>query len=484
MQQQPELFTQMMEDEMKAIKKKCSQKIHKYQATDENITGRGGLSLFSRYLDSCGILIHLEYLFGILRKSNKGLPIAELFKQVFCFFLDGTSRKLRYFDHLAQDAAYAGTIQTKEDAMASSHTVKRFMKSFPYPMIWLFRQVLLELFIWRLKLQKPEIIILGIDLVILNNDDAQKREEVEPTYKNVKGFGALNMTWDNFIVDSVLRSGKKHSNHGKSVHRMASRVVHKIRNRYGDVPIVLRLDSGYMDQSLFATFEKLKVGYTVSGKLYSDIESVIGKLPYNSWQRYYGKGQVEDKRIWEYVEIGDRRGSWDKFRRMVVYRPMSNEFGQLYLPTTHYCQVIYTNLGMGKRIDALLFEKGYGFMTTPEGVIHSHHGRGDDELVFRYAKDFGGEILPFKRFRPNAVYYYCMLIAFFLFGCFREDVCKDAVAPRAYPTTVRRKIIDIGARIIRHSRYITIRVTKAVCDRLNFDKLWQLSGNAPPIKAV
>ncbi len=318
---------------MKTKKKKCSEKIHRYQATDENITGRGGLCLFSRYLDSCGILIYLEALFGKLRKNRKGLPIDELFKQIFCFFLDGTSRKLTYFDHLAQDTAYAGTIQTKEDVMASSHTVKRFMKSFPYPMIWLFRLVLLELFIWRLKLQKPEIIVLGIDLVIMNNDDAQKREKVEPTYNNVKGFGALNMTWGNFVVDSVLRSGKKHSNHGRSVHRMAARVVQKIRTRYGDVPIVFRLDSGYMDQSLFAEFEKLKVGYTVSGKLYSDITSVIGKMPHKCWQRYYGKGQVEDGRIWEYVEIGDRRGSWDKFRRAVVTRPMSNEFGQLYLPT-------------------------------------------------------------------------------------------------------------------------------------------------------
>lgn len=118
---------------MKAKKKKCSQKIHSYQATDENITGRGGLCLFSRYLDSCAILIYLESLFGMLRKNCKGLPIAELFKQIFCFFLDGTSRKLTYFDHLAQDAAYAGTIQTKEDAMASSYRQKIYeVFSLPY----------------------------------------------------------------------------------------------------------------------------------------------------------------------------------------------------------------------------------------------------------------------------------------------------------------------------------------------------------------
>lgn len=466
---------------MNIARENHTEKIHNCAAVDENITGRGGISIFSRYLESCGVLSMLVFYFGRIRKSNKGLPVGEMFKQIFCFFMDGTSRRLTYFDQLAQDPAYAGAIQTKQGSMASSHSVKRFMKAFPYPLIWLFRFILLELFIWRLKQEKPDVVVLGIDLVIMNNDDAQKREGVKATYKHVKGFGALNMTWGNFVVDSVIRPGDKHSNHGQSVHRMVKRVVKKIRDRYRDIPIVFRLDSGYMDQSLFAVFEKLEVGYTVSGKAYSDINSIIAKMPYNSWQHYYGKGDVEDGRIWEYMELGDRRGSWDKFRRMIVSRPFKNKIGQLYLPTSHFCQIIYTNLGMGQKIDSQLSDCGYGYMTTADGVIHSHHGRGDDELVFRYAKDFGGEILPFEKFRPNAVYYYCMIIAFFIYGCFTKDVCKEQVGVMAYPTTVRRQIIDIGAKIVRHARYITIKVARVIYDRLKFDELWQRSGNAQPI---
>ncbi len=166
---------------------------------------------------------------------------------------------------------------------------------------------------------------------------------------------------------------------------------------------------------------------------------------------------------------------------MIVSRPFKNKIGQLYLPTSHFCQIIYTNLGMGQKIDSQLSDCGYGYMTTADGVIHSHHGRGDDELVFRYAKDFGGEILPFEKFRPNAVYYYCMIIAFFIYGCFTKDVCKEQVGVMAYPTTVRRQIIDIGAKIVRHARYITIKVARVIYDRLKFDELWQRSGNAQPI---
>jgi len=68
--------------------------------TTDTITGRGGLALFSRYLETTGILDILNSKFGFVRKSSKGLPVWILFKQIFCFFLDGTSRHLTYFDQL------------------------------------------------------------------------------------------------------------------------------------------------------------------------------------------------------------------------------------------------------------------------------------------------------------------------------------------------------------------------------------------------
>lgn len=459
----------------------CKAKINKVELTDERITGRGGISLFSRYLENSGILLVMTSFFGCLRKSTKGLPIEELFKQILCFFMEGSSRRLVHFDHLAADKAYAGAIQTKPEFMASSHTIKRFMKSFSFIFIWLFRRILLNLFIWRLKIEQPEVITLGIDLVVLDNSDAQKREGVEYTYKKINGFGVSSMIWNNLVIDGSLRSGDKHSNHGKSVHRMVKRVVEKIRAEYRNVPIIFRLDSGYMDQDLFNLFEELGVKYTCSGKMYNDMSSFLIKLGRRSWQRHYGKGPVEDSRIWEYTEFGDRRGTWDKFRRCLCYRPMCNEVGQFYLPCTLYCHVIYTNLGIGDETDVQLKKVGYNLQDFPEAIIDFHHGRGDDELVFRAMKDFGGEVLPFEKFKPNAVYFYCMLIGYFAFDCFKNDICTDVVKPRAYPTTVRRVIIDIGAKITSHGGQIIVKVAKAVWEDLNFKLLWERSSSPPKV---
>ncbi len=465
--------------------KQCQARINDVEPTEEQISGRGGLSLFVHYLEQTRLHAYLESLFGRVRKSKKGLPVAELLKQILCFFADGTSMRLEYFDSLAKDPGYAGTIQTKPEAMASSHAVKRFMKAFPLPLVWLFRSVLLELFLWRLRLNRPKEIELGIDLVIMDNDDATQREGVRPTYKKIKGFGALNMTWGNTVVDSVLRSGDKHSNHGSSVSRMVKRVVKKIREGYrADVPIIFRLDSGFLDQRLLAEFERLQVGYTVSGKLYQDITRLMERTPQRHWQYYFASAEEEDGRIWEYCEFGDRRGTWKTFRRAIFTRPMCNEAGKVYLPTARPCQMIYTNLGTGGEVDRQLEEAGQGHLTTAHGVIGLHHRRGGDELVFRSVKDFGGETLPFKRFTPNAVYYYCMLLAYFLFGCFKQDVCHDVIPEGAYPTTVRRQVIDIAAKVIRHAHSVILKVTQSVWEELNFKALWERCKTAPPIVAA
>jgi len=58
------------------------------------------LSLFARYLRNIQIFQQIDTFFGSMRRSRKGLPITEIFKQLLCFFVDGTSRHLVCFDAL------------------------------------------------------------------------------------------------------------------------------------------------------------------------------------------------------------------------------------------------------------------------------------------------------------------------------------------------------------------------------------------------
>jgi hypothetical protein len=449
--------------------------INDVDVTGDVLSSRAGLTLFVRYLRSIALYACLEQLFAKIRKSRKGQEISEIFKQLFCFFMDGTSRHLVYFDALKEDEGYAGSIETAPENMLSSHGVKRFFGAILLPCSFLFRRVLLELFLWRLHIVQPLGIILGLDTMVMDNDDAEKRHGVKPTYKKKKGFQPLQMTWGRFIIDAIFRSGDKHSNHGDDVEKMLRRVVEVIRKRYRqDVPIVIRLDSGFFDQKLFKVCESLQIGYICGGKIYDDVKDYVSGVDRASWGRYENNRQV-----WEYVDFGSRRGSWKEFRRALFCCPQYED-KQMLLEFARPDTIIYTNLGMRGAIDEGLRNAGMEEILTAEGIIEAYHGRGSDELVNRAVKDFASEQLPFKRFHQNAAYYYTMLIAFFVYEGFKEDVCGSVVQVSSYATTLRRKIIDVAGKIVSHSGKTTLKITLSSWRSLDFYRLWLKS--ASPVR--
>ena len=99
-------------------------------------------------------------------------------------------------------------------------------------------------------------------------------------------------------------------------------------------------------------------------------------------------------------------------------------------------------------------------------------------MVHRALKDFASEQLPFKRFHQNAAFYFTMLIAFFLYEAFKEDVCAPVIQLSSYATTLRRKILDVAGKIVSHSGKITLKVSLSTWWGLDFYQLWIKSENA------
>jgi hypothetical protein len=459
------------------VYRKSALKISAVQPTSEKLTGRAGLAFFVVYLHSIQIFPLLDRFFGSMRKSRKGQNITELFKQMFSFLMDGTSRHLVYFDHLKKDAGYAGSIETDMEEMASSHTMKRFFKGFSFVRIYLFRRLLHRLFLWRLKIVQPHVIELGIDTMVLDNDDADCRHGVKPTYKKKKGFQPLQMNWGRYFVDAVFRGGDKHSNHGDTVEKMIRHMVDKIRKSYrSDVPIIIRIDSGFFDQKIFEVCEELHVGYICGGKLYKDIIE-LGKTA-TCWQSF---ASSKKKDIWEYTEFGSKRGNWKRFRR-ALYCRLTSKDGQLYLPGTRPDTIIITNLGLGGRIDELLRQTGNAHYLSSDAILGCYHERGSDELTNRALKNFGHEQLPFKQFVPNAAWYYTMLVGHFLFESFKEDVISPVVSISAYADTVRRQFIDIAGKIVSHSGKIILKLASSCFQRFRLPELLDRCSQTPVLQ--
>ena len=453
-------------------------KIDKIGITTDNLTSRGGLTFIVKYIESINIYPLLQRYFGSIRKTYKGLPVKELIKQLFCFFIDGTSFRLTRFDELSKDRGYSSTIETPQSKMASSHQIKRFFGAFSFVRNYLFRKLLQTIFVWRLNITKPAVIILDLDTMVMANDDALKREGVEPTYKKKKGFQPLLLKWGSFIVDAVFRGGSKNSNNGDTVIKMVDHIVRLIRNKYReDVPIILKEDSGFYDQKNFKAFEELGIGHVSGGKIYATICEYVGNCPKEQWVNIEKKNQT-----WKILEFGDCRGTWDKFRRAIFTQPLYED-NQKLLPFARPARIYYTNIGMGGKIDTLLKNAGMGNYLEAENIVELAHQRGADELVHRGIKDFGTEQLPFKRIESNTAFFYIMLVAFNLLEAFKEDVSKDVIPKVCYATTFRRKIIDIAAKVVHTGGYIIFRVTEDTWKALNVTMLWDLC-NKPLVPAI
>jgi hypothetical protein len=134
---------------------------------------------------------------------------------------------------------------------------------------------------------------------------------------------------------------------------------------------------------------------------------------------------------------------------------------------------------MDSVVDQQLREAGLAFMAETDAIIHSYHQRGADELVHRSFKDFSFEELPFQRFVPNAAFYYTMLLGFFLFEAFKEDVSEPVVPVKSFPTTLRRRLVDVAAKVVSHAGKTVLKVTATTMESLRFKELWERCLSAP-----
>ncbi len=156
-----------------------------------------------------------------------------------------------------------------------------------------------------------------------------------------------------------------------------------------------------------------------------------------------------------------------------------SENGQMLLPFVRPCQVIYSNIGQGFAVDEQLHKAGHEWFLKPGGIIKCYHHRGQSELTFRSFKDFGSEQLLFKKFKHNVAYYHCMVLAFNLCEAFKDDVCQGIIPITSYPETLRRKIIDIGTKIVIRSRKYILKIPQAIYSALNSELLWKRCNNPP-----
>lgn len=455
--------------------KSLKYKIDKIEETDQLLTSRGGLNFYMKFLESSGLLKLLVDQFDIIRCSSKGLQLDSFFRQILGFFMDGTKMNMTYFDVLKENPSLGFLLGIPQEQLASSHQMKRFFRKFndTYYIEKRFRYILRKIFIWQLQKETPSFIEIGIDTMVLDNNDAPQREGVEPTYKKVLGFQPLQLTWNGMIIDAMFREGNKHSNHGNDAKHILNEIVKHIRKFYDpNIPIVIKADAGFMDDDLFTYLEKnLNVLYMVGGKkLSSPCDYITSRFDreYNEFQK--------DKTNWLFIEFGNRLKSWSRFRKIIYTQIEDIHDSQLFFNFYKSDQYIYTNIGVDRILSDQLRETVGDKYLSAEGIIEAYHARGSEELVHRSYKDFiRKEQLPFKNFGMNKAYYFISLLGHSMMESFKRDICcdcSDNIEPTSYPTTVRRFVIDIAGKIVSHADQISLKISSYLYNLLNIKELW------------
>ncbi len=386
------------------------------------------------------------------------------------------------FNEQKKDKAYASLLENKESEMASSHQIipplrdRKLIDNNIDNNVY--RKFLHKLFLWRLSIEKPKVIILGVDTMVMDNDDAKKREGVEVTYKKKKGYQPLHISWCSYLVDVLFRSGSCHSNHGTDFTYSVRDITKLIRKSYSlEVPIIAVCDSGFLDEKAFKYFEEeLKIGYIITGKIYEDIKNYIEKIPANQYKKFKSNG------IWNYVEFGNKLKTWNKFRRAIFTTLETEENGQMILEFARPDTILYTNIGQDTKFIEQLKKADREDLITADSIISLAHQRGKDELIHRSIKELATkEQLPFKQMGMNRAYYYLLVISHFLFESYKRDVTYEVLPTESYPNTFRRQLIDFAVKVVSHSGRIILKVTKEVKEKLYIYNLWKLCQSPPVI---
>jgi Transposase DDE domain group 1 len=127
-------------------------------------------------------------------------------------------------------------------------------------------------------------------------------------------------------------------------------------------------------------------------------------------------------------------------------------------------------------------------LTRPAGrVVKFYNGRGTAEQWIKEGKQaLRWTRLSCRVFRDNAVRLQLFALAYNLANFLRSLALPEAVAQWSL-TTLREKLIKIGARIVRHGRYVVFQLAEVAVPRALFAvilrRIERLRPRSPPLPA-
>jgi hypothetical protein len=238
-----------------------------------------------------------------------------------------------------------------------------------------------------------------------------------------------------------LRPGNVHSAHDWRD------VLEPVVARYRDRKLrrYFRGDAAFAAPDIYEYLEAEGFTYAIRLKANAVLQECIAHL----LTRPVGRPPNHVRR--SYVSFSYQAGSWDKKRRVVA--KVEWHSGELY-PRVGF---IVTNLSR-----------------PAERVVTFYNQRGTAEQWIKEGKNaIKWTRLSCRKFRNNAVRLQLHALAYNLANFMRTLALPDAVEQWSL-TTLREKLIKIGAKVVRHGRYITFQMAEVAVPRDLFRDILRL----------
>ncbi len=233
----------------------------------------------------------------------------------------------------------------------------------------------------------------------------------------------------------ALRPGNVHSADGWRA------VLDPVVARYRDRKLrrYFRGDAAFASPDIYEYLEAEGFGYTIRLPANSVLQGYIGHL----LRRPKGRPPMEVRRY--FASFSYRAGSWTKARRVVAkveWHP-----GELY-PRVGF---VVTNLSR-----------------PAERIVTFYNQRGTAEQHIKEGKNaIRWTRLSCRSFKANAVRLQLHALAYNLANFLRTLALPDAVSHWSL-TTLREKLVKIGAKVVQHGRYVTFQLAEVVVSRALF----------------
>jgi DDE family transposase len=296
----------------------------------------------------------------------------------------------------------------------------------------------------------------GPKIVILDMDSSESPTYGEQESSAYNGHFACTCYHPLFVFNQfgdvercVLRPGNVHSADGWRA------VLEPVIARYRGIVkhLYFRGDAAFANPEVYEFLEAEGASYTIRLPANQVLQDKIGYL----LKRPVGRPPHEIRRY--YASFRYQAQSWNKPRHVVAkveWHP-----GELY-PRVGF---IVTNLAR-----------------SAEGIVAFYNRRGTCEQYIKEGKNaIKWTRLSCRTFAANAVRLQLHALAYNL-GNFMRTLAMPKTVEKWSMTSLREKLIKIGAKVVRHGRYVTFQLAEVAVPRRLFAEILSLIARlrAPP----